>query len=963
MTIPSRSLLWPSFVALIGCASATPSTSLAPEPAQARAQATVQLSAPQEHAYTAEFFPGTSYDAAISTPDAVLGFRLGDQPAHHEQVLACWRTWAAQSKRVKLETYGRTHEGRELVCGVIASEAHLRDLESILARLGKLADPRTLAPGEAESIAASTPAVAWLGYSIHGDEMSGVDGGLALAHHLIAGTSRDVADLLEQVVVVVDPMQNPDGRERFLAMLLQASGSTPVLDGEALSHGRWPGGRGNHYLFDMNRDWMTGVAPETRGRWAAVRRFHPQLFVDGHEMGRDDSYLFYPQADPVNPHLPQRLIEWQTRYAADIASAFDRYGWSYYTREWADGWGPFYSDSWGSLNGAIGILYEQARYDGQTVKLSSGEVRTYREAAHHQAVASLSNVATLANAREEVLRDFAAHRKSIVEAPLERPFFVVEIGANAAREQAFLSTLIGQGVEVRRTSGVGLSGAIAADGTAQDSLEIAGDVWVVDGHQPQGALVRAFLEFDTRYPKSDLERERKELETKNSSRIYDSTAWDLGHALGLKAWWSKGCATSHDWVGPLTEPPRIQGSIVAAPDANARVYGWIVDGVDDGSVVFAARAMASGLVLSLADEPFESCGRKFARGSLLVRGHENGANAAELVQRAAEAAHVTAYATNSARAPGSGHDLGGQHFLLLAKPKIAMLTNSPVSSQAFGHLWHQIDRELGLPVSLLDAQDLGSYDLRRYNVLVLPPAGGLGDVLESAGEPLKDWVRAGGTLVAIGGSAGALCRGESGFTSVKHRADVLDKLEEYRFAAKREQAAGTTPIDEGALWDGKPAKPSEPAPAEGEKKDDAKPKESGVDPDKEREERWKQRFSPQGVFLRGLVRGDHWITSGAERELPVFFDESLSLWSRSPTSTPVRLAPAETLRLSGLLWPEARERLAESAYLTVERLGNGQVILFAAQPGFRGFHRATGRLFANAVVYGPGAGTNPSRDR
>src|SRR6185503_10402190 len=171
---------------------------------------------------------------------------------------------------------------------------NLAALDSILTRVGKLADPRQLAAGEEDSIVANTPAVAWLGYSIHGDEMSGVDGGLALAYHLVAGTSKDVADLLERVVVVFDPMQNPDGRERFLSMLVQMSGATPVLDGDALSHGRWPYGRGNHYLFDMNRDWQAGVAPETRGRWAAVRRFHPQLFVDAHEMGRDDSYLFYP---------------------------------------------------------------------------------------------------------------------------------------------------------------------------------------------------------------------------------------------------------------------------------------------------------------------------------------------------------------------------------------------------------------------------------------------------------------------------------------------------------------------------------------------------------------------------------------------------------------------------------------------------------------------------------------------
>lgn len=961
--------------ALLGCSTPAQDTA---QPARASVatpaplqQGTLKFGDAPQHAYTAEFFPGTTYDAAIATPDALLGVALGSRPAHHAEVLALWRTWASQSKRVKLETYGYTHEGRELVCGVVSSEENIRNLEALLARVAKLADPRQLAAGEQDGIARDTPAVAWLGYSIHGDEMSGVDGGLALAHHLIAGTSSDVSNVLKDVVVVFDPMQNPDGRERFLSMLEQNAGATPVLDGDALSHGRWPNGRGNHYLFDMNRDWIAGVAPETRGRWKVVQRFHPQLFVDAHEMGRDDSYLFYPQADPINPHLPAKLVEWQTRYAADIAKAFDAHGWSYYTREWADGWGPFYSDSWGSLNGAIGILYEQARFDGQSVKLDSGEVATYREAAHRQATASLANVKTLAANREAVLRDYAEHRRASVDdepAGGQRRFVVIRHGSNHRRDALLIAILVGQGIEVLSTGGLALSNAVAASGEISAALEIEGDAWVIDTRQPQGALARAFLELDTRYPKSDLERERKELESKNSSRIYDSTAWNLLHACDADAWWCESYTTSRKLEGPLTAAPQSLGQVTAAADPGARVYGWLVDGANDASVVFAARALELGLVVNACDESFESAGRPFPRGSLLVRAHENGADAAELVGRAAQHAGVQAFATTSARAPGVGHDLGGQHFALLERPRVALLSNSPVSSDQFGHLWHTLDRELGLPVSLLDAQDLGGYDLRRYNVLVLPPAGGLGSVLEDVREDLAAWVRSGGTLIAVGGSAAALCNEKLELTGVRRRADVLEKLEEWRHAAKREQGGQQVAIDESTLWDGPPPATE----TGGEKKADDKadekadgktPAKKDADPDAKREESWMQRFAPQGVFLRGLVRSDHWLTAGAREEMPVYFDGSLSLWSRSPVTAAVRLAPSERLRMSGLLWPEARERLADSAYLTVERLGHGQVILFASQPNFRGYHAATGRFFANAVVLGPGLGANPARQR
>ncbi len=953
----------PALLLLIGCASAQPRPATALPRGQAArqpAQSSVRLSAPEEHAYEKEFFPGTSYVGSVATPESILGFELGVQPASHAQVLACWRAWAAQSPRVKLETYGHTHEGRELVHAVVTSEKNLKELDAILARIDKLADPRKLAPGEEERIRATTPAVAWLGYSIHGDELSGVDGGLALGHHLVAGTSQDVTELLERVVVVIDPMQNPDGRERFLALLLQAAGATPVLDGEALSHGRWPNGRGNHYLFDMNRDWIAGTAPETRARWKAVQRFHPQLFVDAHEMGRDDSYLFYPQADPINPHLPRKLVEWQSRYAADIAKAFDAHGWSYYTREWADGWGPFYTDSWSSLNGAIGILYEQARYDGQTVELESGEIATYRSAAHHQAEASLANLRTLAAAREEALAHYAEFRRSATfgDGTLERPWFVVRKGPHAARFQRLLAVLAEQGIEYALAPSAKLRNALDSFGGTSAEHSTDDEVAVISALQPQGALVRAYLEFDTRYPKADLERERRELELKGNSKIYDSTAWNLGHAFGLECWWAQSVEGAG--VAAATPPDARPAGIVAAA-GSAPVYGWIVEGTDDGSVKFAARALQSGLALSLADEPFESTGRRFARGSLLVRAHENQSDVAAKVESAARAAGVQAFAATSARAPGDGHDLGGQHFELLERPRVAMLSNAPVQNTSFGQLWHALDFDLGLSVSLLDAQDLGGYDLRRYNVLVLPPAGGISAVLEPHLETLRAWVEGGGTLVAVGSSAGALARESLGLSSVRRREDVLAKLPEYLFAAQRERAARSIEVDERLVWDGVPTS----APEDASKA--AEPKAAGaalaVDPDAEREERWRQRFAPQGVFLRAHVREDHWLTVGAGSHLPVFFDGSLSLWSRSPATTAVRLAPAADLRLSGLLWPEARERLAESAYATVERRGAGQVILFASEPGFRGFHPGTGRLFRNAVVYGPGAGANPPRLR
>lgn len=903
------------------------------------------------------FFPAGEHDANVLTPDAVLGRPLGTRMASHAEVLALWRAWAEQSPRVVLESYGRTHEGRELVVGIVTAPALRERLAGIQSAIQRLADPRGLSPAEEDALVAETPAIAWMGYSIHGDETSGVDGGLALAYHLIASRGADIERLLEEVVVVIDPCMNPDGRERYRAMMLQSAGAVPSLDADSLSRGRWPWGRGNHYLFDMNRDWMAGIAPETRGRWSVLRRWPPQLFVDAHEMDAHDTYLFYPQAAPHNPNLPESLGRWHGVFGGAQGAAFDQRGWSYYTREWADAWGPFYSDAWGSLNGAIGMLYEQASYGGQPLRRPSGEIVTYREATWHQAVASLASLSTLAAHRQEVLRDFVAFRRAnlAVDAPGRKRAFALLPGRSPSRERWLVDALRAQGVELeQRSEPLTVRNAESALGEKREELELPAGAILVPQSQPLSSLVRSFLAFDPRIDDAALLEEREELEQKGRSGMYDVTSWCLAHALDLDAWWCDAPEAAAGGQAPLELLEAPPTGVAAPANAAAPVYGWLVDGADDTAVAFAARALELGLAVQCADESFEGAGQTFARGSLLVRRHENGADAAQRVEQAAQQSGALAFPTAGARAPGDRPDLGGQHFRLLARPRVALLAGAPVSSTDFGHLWHLLDRELGVPVSLLEATSLSSYDLRRYNVLVLPPAGGLRSLLSPLKEDLQAWVRSGGTLIAVDSAASALADAELGLSAVRDLASVLGEREAYRSEARREWAARKVAVDPAAVWSAS-AGPESPPPSAESKQESGSASKSEAD---EREDRWLRRFMPHGVTVLGLCDPSNWITVGCSERMPVLADGDQVLMARAPTLTAVRLAPAAELRLGGLLWPEARERLAESAWLTVERVGRGQVILFAAHPALRGYHKATGRLFANSVVYGPGLGAD-----
>jgi len=936
---------------VLGCAAAPGAArSQAPGPAPDGFEP-IRFGDPVELAYDEPFFPGAHHDAAVATPDSILGQQHGSRLSHHAEILACFRAWAASSPRVKVETFARTHEGRELVWAAISSPANLARLDGIRADMAKLADPRGLSEAEARRILAG-PAVAWMGYSIHGDELSGADAAVALGYHLVASTDAEVETLLDRLVVVIDPCLNPDGRERIIGMVEQSAGLTPSLDYASMHRGRWPYGRGNHYLFDMNRDWMAGTQPETRGRWQAVLSFHPQLFVDAHEMGSDETFLFYPQAKPHNPQLPASQPAWQGRYAADAARAFDAHGWAYYTREWADAWGPFYSDSWASLTGATGILYEQANTMGSALARPSGRVLTYREAVHHQLTASWANLGTLGARREEALADYLANGRANVAAdtPGNERTLVIRPRGNLSREEELLRTLLGQGIEVRRAEDAFEARAVeTAAGERLESARFPAGSWLVPARQPARQLVRAFLDLDVRYDSDSLRREREELERKGRSKAYDVTSWSLVHAYDLDAAWGVLGEVPSQRIDASELPRAAMSATLAEPAPVA----WVVDGLDDGALSFAVGAMERGLAVHWADEAFTAAGRAFARGSLLVRRSENPGDAQEVwnrVRAAADRARVEAVGAPSGLAPDTEQaDLGGQHFHLLARPRVGLLSNAPVSTDGYGHLWHHLDQRVGVPVSILDAQNLGDYDLRRFNVLVLPPAYGLEGVLEGHKEALESWVEGGGTLVACGSSASALTKGRLGLSQVVLRRDALEDLEAYRRAAERERAARSIEIDEDAVWNGPTATEGEAEAHEDE------PEEPKITADEDRHARL---FSPQGVTLNASASPDAWITSGSAATLPVLVSGADAFLSKEPVTTAVRLQDGPGLRLAGLLWPEARARLAGSAWLTVERKGHGQIVLFAAPPAFRGYHLASARLFANAVVLGPGVGAD-----
>jgi hypothetical protein len=375
-----------------------------------------------------------------------------------------------------------------------------------------------------------------------------------------------------------------------------------------------------------------------------------------------------------------------------------------------------------------------------------------------------------------------------------------------------------------------------------------------------------------------------------------------------------------------------------------------LDYAADASTRALVRLLEQGLKVRAAREPFSVAGHSYGRGTLLLRGEENPPTLKEALEAVASQTGVYVRSVSTALAT-AGPDLGGNDFVLLREPRIALLGGQEVSSTSFGSLWHLLDKQLGARVTLLNSSTGAWADLRKYSVLVLPNGNpnGYERVFGKKGiAKLKDWVEQGGTLIAVAGAAAFLADTSTGFCQTKLRRQALGELPLFDRARMLEEQAEQVRLDSTALWNG--TLPKE----EGQTHtvNDASEKERKLTDERG------QLFMPRGALLRVLLDQEHWLAFGEGTEMGALVYSSYAFLSRDPTETPARFSGPAALRLSGLLWPEARARWAASAYATRERRGNGQVVLFAGDPTFRASSPATERLLLNALLLGPGFGTN-----
>jgi hypothetical protein len=894
------------------------------------------------------FVDPTTIDPRIPTPFSIIGHEVGEKAVRYDPMMRYLEALAASSDRIVLKPYGETHEGRTLVHVFVTSSKNQQRLEQIKEDNGKLTDPRKLPNTAAGTeLIKNHPAIALMAYSIHGDELSSTDAAMQLAYQLVAGTDDETKSLLEQVVTIIDPLQNPDGRERHLASIEQRTGLISATDGQHIQHNA-VNGRTNHYRFDMNRDGAALVTKENQARMKVITAWSPHFTVDSHEMGSTDTYLMDPPRQPLNPLYSDKDLYWRELFGFEQGAAFDEHGWSYYAKDWNTDFAAIYTGSW--AGGAIALLYEQAGVSNAAYKQETGHLLTYRETVHHQLVSSLANLHTLKNNRREILRDYYAEHVAAVNGDGELTgTFLMPPHADRARMARFIELLDRHAIEYGfAQESVHIEGATDIWGNKTGALELPVGTLVVKSAQPHRRVVHIFLSFDVRPDNDYLKIEREELENGEGSRFYDVTAWNFPMAYGLESYWV-------DKVSDLKLDSKAPMPVREAVDWRSKPkYGYIIEFSSAAVYDVMVRLFEQDCHLRVATKPFDFQGHSYRPGAIVLRGHENPDNLGEILQKLAREFDVNIRPAQTASVGKVGPDLGGPKFILLHAPRVAL--SAGYMTNSVGAVWHLLDYRLKMRISPVER----ARDLRKYNVLI--HAGG-GPVSDS----VKKWISDGGTLIAFGEAAYAIAKKDSELSSVKRRRDVLDKLALYQEDLEREQQADEIEIDFDDLWGDEKAEQGEKENADAkeaeDKEEDAEKesKKSGRSGDVEKLKRldeWQRIFRPSGVFVKARIDKRHWLGSGLGKFLPVMVGGDSVMMSMHPTQTPVRLVDEKDLRLSGLLWPEARHRLANSSFATVERHGRGQVILFASNPTHRGWYPAMERLFLNAVFLGPGMGTN-----
>lgn len=693
--------------------------------------------------------------AQLQSPAAFLGYELGDAFTRHHEVLSYFEHLAEQrSSQIVLQSYGKTNERRELTVAYLGTAETIAKLDAIRSNhLSGLKGDNSDAP----------VAIVWLSYNVHGNESVSTEAAMQTAYELL--TSRSA--WLENTLVIIDPCINPDGRERYVNWYNQVKNKHPQPDPNSAEHFEpWHSGRTNHYVFDLNRDWVWTTQTESKARLKLYNQWLPHIHVDFHEQGVDSPYYFAPAAEPIHEEVSQFQRDFQTDLGKNHTKYFDSKAWLYFTKERFDLLYPSYGDSYPTFNGAIGMTYEQGGGGraGLVIYNRDGDPVTLKDRIDHHVTTGLSTVEMAYLNKQKLAENAQEYFKASTKAPQ-----TYVLSGKAANIQQ-LTELLDRHQITYSSAKEALVTGFDYQTSTQKRVATGKNHLLISTNQFKGTLAKVL--FD---PSAKL----------NDSLTYDITSWSLPYAYDLRA-----LLVSKELSG---DP--YKAASAEKPVFNKEAYAYVLNYESFEDQRALSYLLAKGARVRTSYEAFEVDNKRFLAGSSILLVKEN-----ELLDQLMQECASTFNSQFTVVSTGfvsQGKDFGSSSVRLTKMPKIGLLKGKGVSSYNFGEWWYFLEQDLDMPVTTIDHEYFRQIDLHEYDVLIMPD-GRYSNWNSSEFEHLKAWVKQGGRLIAQSSALNVLSAWEE--TSLKGKERNRTDYEEKNYAYALQERAAISDRITGAIF-------------------------------------------------------------------------------------------------------------------------------------------------------------------
>jgi hypothetical protein len=818
----------------------------------------------------------------LQSPGQFLGYELGDRFTRHHRVVEYYKHVDDVLPNVKLQQYGETYEHRPLVFAIVASAENFANLEQIrtdnLKRAGVL---------EGQPIGPKV-AIVWLSYNVHGNEANSTEASMKTLYELANPANAKTKEFLKNTVVILDPCINPDGRDRYANFYNQYGQFPPNPNTDSKEHREpWPGGRANHYLFDLNRDWAWETQIESQGRIKVYNEWLPHVHVDFHEQGPNNPYYFAPAVEPFHEVISGWQREFQTMIGKNNAKYFDEQGWLYFTKEVFDLYYPSYGDTYPTYSGAIGMTYEQggSGFAGLTITTREGDPLTLKDRLTHHYTAGISTVEITSQNSAKVVDEFEKYFKDNINTP-SAPYktYVIKGDNNPDKINTITRWFDTHSIKYGHPAAGKASKGFDYQAQAQGSFNLATDDIVVSVHQPKSRFITTLFEPQSKLP---------------DSATYDITAWNLMYNYDLKAY------AVNERINPAKA---YQAKAIDNSGVAAKPYAYIFKYQSIQDVSFLTSLLAKEVKVRAANQAFTTGGQAFDPGTLIVtrRNNENIADFDNLVQTLAKNAGRKIFTTTTGFVD-KGKDFGSGYVGYIKAPKVAALFGEQTSSLNSGEIWHLFEQTLKYPITQIGTDYFRNVDLKKYDVLIVPE-GYYRMFDEGTLDTINGWVSGGGRLIVIA----------NGLTSFAEKKGYGLK----RYATEDEKSA-----------------------AEKKEKED---KEKDMLRKYDEAERKALSETISGAIYKVTVDKSHPLAYGL-RDTYFTLKTNELRYGYLEGGWNVGVIKGTAKPVQGFAGTKINKKLANSLVFGVEDKGQGSITYFVDNPLFRTFWESGKMVFANAV--------------